>query len=106
MLRRGALLCQGARAFKTKAAEKAAQQQAKAAAGGGRDPYSLFKEAIVSQPDAEASAAARMSHKAWREHRAAYSRAKIGEVWPPQDHSPREPHGHRAMLTSPRAFLS
>ena len=96
---------QGARAFKTKAGDRAAvqaRQQAAAKAGQGRDPYGLFKEAIVSQPNAEATAAARMSHKSWREHRAAYSRAKIAEV---RLHSPApRPHGRCPTLVSARAL--
>jgi hypothetical protein len=76
---RGAVV--GARSFKTKAMTKQQQQQAaKAAAGtGGRDPYGLFKAAIASGPDVEEAASSTHSEEEWREHRGAYSRAKMLE---------------------------
>lgn len=66
-----------ARTFKAKSKKDA---DPAATATQGRDPYALFKQAIVSQPpDPDAVAAAVLPHDEWREHRAAYSRAKMIE---------------------------
>ena len=66
------------RAFKTKASEQAAaaaRKKAQDKANQGRDPYGLFKTAIMSEPNKDAKAA-RPHHLDWKAHRAAYSRAK------------------------------
>ena len=71
-----------ARAFKTKASQQAAAAAAAKKAekaNQGRDPYGLFKQAMMSEPDADAKRTATTHHKEWQEHRAKYSRYKIQE---------------------------
>ncbi len=73
------------RAFKTKATEAARKQKQAAAASatGGRDPYSLFKEALTSPRPSVAEAGSvteAMRDAEWKQHRAAYSREKMAEV--------------------------
>ena len=70
-----------ARTFKTKASELAAKKAAAAQAdkaSRGKDPYGLFKAAIMSEADEEGTRA-RPRHAEWVEHRARYSRAKMLE---------------------------
>ena len=62
-------------------AEKEPRKQGRAcleAALKGKDPYGLFKAAITSVPDENATKE-RPRHRQWQEHRAAYSQAKMLE---------------------------
>lgn len=71
------------RSFKTKTsvAQEAAAKKAAAAVAGGRDPYGLFKQAIVSPPDPDnRSRKKRLPKGQMDEHRKAYSRALMLEV--------------------------
>ena len=71
------------RSFKTKTsvAQEAAAKKAAASVAGGRDPYGLFKQAIVSPPDPDnRSRKKRLPKGQMDEHRKAYSRALMLEV--------------------------
>ena len=72
-----------ARTFKTKASEMAAKKAALASAekaNRGKDPYGLFKTAIMSEPEEDKTRGPwKQEHAEWKEHRANYSRAKMLE---------------------------
>ena len=71
----------GSRAFKTKSTERAKQAASNAANAKmqGKDPFGVFKSALVSEPDKKAKSEVRMQRDEWEEKRKAYSRAKMLE---------------------------
>jgi hypothetical protein len=80
---RAAVACvRATRAFKTKASAKAKQEQmsnAEDKASKGKDPYGLFKSAIMSVQEKDAKKTHMVSVDDWTSHRGAYSREKMHE---------------------------
>ena len=69
-------------AFRKKSQERATKNAEASKAkqmAGHRDPYALFKEAILSEPDAELQAAATKPKSETDEYRAEYSSKKMKE---------------------------
>ena len=70
------------RGFKTakkEQAKKLAKEAAAKAATQGRDPYGLFKMALVSEPVAGAEKQVEGPSGGWRQYNAEYSRIKMAE---------------------------